>query len=100
MRFRNLNKWDDTAACASLLLFAQTLDEMLFDYSLDTYKASVMHSGLLCREGITTIKQVEAGNIMPPNIHHVTAELCTNLEKDPCRSGIDAVAHCGLFSEA
>jgi hypothetical protein len=82
MRFRNLNKWDDPAGCTPLIYFAQLLDEMLFDFSLDTYKASVMHTGLLCREAIQTIKNVEQGNIKEPNVWHVTAELLANFEKD------------------
>jgi len=83
MKYRNLSNWDDLAQCSSLVYFAQSLDEMLFDYSLDTYKASVMHTGLLCNEAIRTIREIEAGNIKLPNIHHVTAELCLNFEKDP-----------------
>jgi hypothetical protein len=83
MRFRSLKKWDDPTACAPLVYFAQLLDEMLFDFSLDTYKASVMHTGLLCREALQTIKEVEAGNIKAPNIGHVVSELVASFEKDP-----------------
>ncbi len=82
MRFRNLKKWDDPEGCAALVYLAQLLDEMLFDFSLDTYKASVMHTGLLCREAIQTIKEVELGNIKAPNVSHVTAELLASFEKD------------------
>ena len=82
MRFRNLKKWDNPAGCSALVYFAQLLDEMLFDFSLDTYKASVMHTGLLCREAIQTIKDVELGNIKAPNVSHVSAELLANFEKD------------------
>lgn len=82
MRFRSPNKWDDLAGSSSLLFFAQILEEMLFDFSMDTYKASIMHSGLLCLEAIQTINEVEFGNIAEPNIGHVIDELCANLEKD------------------
>lgn len=88
MKYRSLKKWDDLAQCGSLVYFAQLLDEMLFDYSLDTYKASVMHTGLLCREAVSTIREIEAGNIMLPNIRHVTAELSLNFEKDPVAKAI------------
>jgi len=88
MKYRSLKKWDDLAHCGSLAYFAQLLDEMLFDYSLDTYKASVMHTGLLCREAIRTIREIEAGNIMLPNIRHVTAELSLNFEKDSVAQAI------------
>ncbi len=82
MRFRNIRKWDNPTNSASLLYFAQILEEMLFDYSLDTYKTSIMNTGLLCIESIQTIDEVEAGNIKAPNINHVLAELCANLERD------------------
>lgn len=82
MRFRSLKNWDDPAGSTSLLFFAQILEEMLFDYSMDTYKASIMHSGLLCIEALQTIDEVDSGNIAEPNIGHVIDELCTNLEKD------------------
>lgn len=82
MRFRNLKKWDNPSGCAALVYLAQLFDEMLFDFSLDTYKSSIMHTGLLCREAIQTIKDVELGNIMAPNVSHVTTELLANFEKD------------------
>lgn len=56
---------------------------MLFDFSLDTYKASVLHAGLLCVEALQTLDEVDAGNIAAPNINHVAAELYSNLERDP-----------------
>lgn len=82
MRFRSLKKWDDPAGSAALVFFAQILEEMLFDFSMGTYKASVMHSGLLCVEALQTIEEVERGNIAEPNIAHVIEELCSNLERD------------------
>lgn len=75
MLYRNLTKWDDAAKTPSLLYFAQLLEEMLFEFSLDTYKPSVMHTGLLCSEARSTIEAVEAGTIKAPNIFHVTAEI-------------------------
>lgn len=82
MLFRKLTKWDDAAKTPALLFVVQIIEEMLFEYSLDTYKASVMHTGLLCQEARTTIVDVEAGNIKAPNIAHVSAELAACLEKD------------------
>lgn len=83
MRFRSLKKWDDPAGSAALLYFSQILEELLFEFSMDTYKAPVMHSGLLCVEALKTINEVERGNIAEPNIAHVVEELCSDLEKDP-----------------
>lgn len=83
MKFRNIEKWDNPSDSKGLLFFAQLLEELLFDYSLDTYKPSVMHVGLLCSEAINTIKEIERGVIKAPNIWHVTYELCSCYDKDP-----------------
>jgi len=82
VRYRKLTKWENPSQCAGLIFFAQLLEEMLFDFSLDTYKASVMNTGTLCLEALQTIREVELGNIKAPNIHHVVAELCSNFERD------------------
>lgn len=63
MKYRSLAKWDDINGCRSLVYFVQLTEEMLFDFSLDTYKTSVMHAGLLCNEAIDTIKDIRKGII-------------------------------------
>lgn len=52
------------------------MEEMLFHYTIDTYKPSVMGISLLVHEALTTIEEVEKGNIKEPNIKHVLEELC------------------------
>lgn len=93
MKFRSIEKWDDPANSQGLLFFAQLLEEMLFEYSLDTYKPSVMNTALLCHEALQTIEQVEQGNIKAPNIGHVIAELCATFEKDPVAQAIVAIPY-------
>lgn len=82
MKLRQLTNWVDPTKCNGLVYFAQIVEEMLFDFTLDTYKASVMHTGLLCAEGLQTIEEIENGNIKAPNLRHITAELCSCYEKD------------------
>jgi hypothetical protein len=82
MKYRSTKKWDDPSGSRALLYFAQVMEEMLFDFSLDTYKPSVMHSGLLVAEALQTIDEVNAGNIKEPNIGHVLSELSQSLERD------------------
>jgi len=82
MKFRRLKNWSAPQGCGGLIYFSQLLEEMLFVFSLDTYKASVMHTGLLCREASNVIREIELGNIKQPNIIHVNAELCSAFEKD------------------
>ncbi|WP_219013314.1 HEPN domain-containing protein [Shewanella algae] len=82
MKFRSLRKWDDIENSKGLILFAQMVDELLFEFTLNTYKPSAMNTSLLIREAIQTHKAVEAGTIQKPNLGHILNELCENLDKD------------------
>jgi hypothetical protein len=83
MKFRTLRKWDDVGASKGLVFFAQMVDELLFEYTLDTYKPSAMNTSLLIREAVQTNEAVERGSIQKPNLKHIIDELCENLDKDP-----------------
>lgn len=82
MKFRTLYKWDSPETCKALIYFAQLLDEMLFDYTLDTYKPSVMNTPTIGVETLKTITDVDTGIIQPKNLEHLTAELLHNLLND------------------
>jgi hypothetical protein len=82
MKFRSLHKWDDAQGSKELILFAQLVDELLFEFTLDTYKPSAMNTSLLVREAIQTYIGIESGTIKGPNFKHVIDELCENLDKD------------------
>lgn len=97
MRFRNLGKWDDPENSSGLVFFAQMLEEMLFDFSLDTYKSSVMHTGTLCYEAVQTIEEIELGNIKSPNLGHVCLELCSSFEKDSVAQALSPLSTEAIF---
>lgn len=82
MKFRSLYKWENVDGQENLIFGAQLLEEMLFHYTIDTYKPSVMDTPLLVHEALTTIEEVERGNIKEPNIRHVLEELCDSFDKD------------------
>ena len=82
MKFFSLKKFRNPEDCRALVYFAQLFEEMLFNFSLDTYKPSIMHVGLLCFEALQTLDEIDEGNIAEPNIHHVAAELVFNLSID------------------
>ncbi|MBP64035.1 MAG: hypothetical protein CMJ62_21130 [Planctomycetaceae bacterium] len=82
MRFRKLTKWEQPENCQPLIFFAQILEELLFDYSLSTYKPSAMNTSLLCGEARETIIEIEKGVITKPNLDHILRELLENLSKD------------------
>jgi len=82
MRFRNLKKWKNLADCELLLYCAQLIEELLFDFSLDTYKPSAMNTSLLCVEALNTIIDIEKGIIDKNNLEHIVVELVSNLRRD------------------
>ena len=82
MKFRTLRNWTDPANSEGLIFFAQLLEELLFDYSLDTYKPSAMNSSLLCLEAMKLVRDIEEGHIDKANLSHVLKELLLNLRKD------------------
>lgn len=82
MRFRNLHKWSDSPDLAGLLFFAQRLEELLFDYTLDTYKPSALNAPFLCAEAIGTIDDVEAKLINSSHLTHITDELSWSIKGD------------------
>ncbi|HEC75275.1 MAG TPA: hypothetical protein ENI26_13040 [Methylophaga aminisulfidivorans] len=82
MKFRSLHKWDDPQESKELILFAQLVDELMFAFTLDTYKPSAMNTSLLVREAIQTYLAIESGTIKGPNLKHVINELCENIDKD------------------
>lgn len=65
-----------------MLFFAQRLDELLFDYTLDTYKAPALNAPYLCQEALDLIADIESGNIDSANIDHVLSELEWSLRMD------------------
>jgi hypothetical protein len=82
MKFRNLKKWKNVAETELLLYCAQLIEELLFDFSLDTYKPSAMNTSLLCIEALNTIIDIEKGVIDKNNLEYIVSELISNLRRD------------------
>lgn len=82
MRKLNTNHWTDTNALEGLLFFSQSVDEMLFDYTLDSYKPSALNSHLLCLECLTQITEVKNGFIQKKNLQSIVDELKFSLNAD------------------
>lgn len=82
MRFRNLVKWSNPNSLIGLLFFAQRMEELLFDYSLDSYKPPALNSLFLCKEALSLIEDIEAKLIEPANLESVLEELRWALSND------------------
>lgn len=82
MKFRTLRNWEKPEELEGVVFFSQMLDELLFPYSLDTYKPSAMNTSTLCIEARNLIKDIENELIDAANLPHVIKELALNLKKD------------------
>lgn len=47
MKQGDLSNWTDIDACKNLLLFAELVDELLFDYSIPSNRISTLNSHFL-----------------------------------------------------
>lgn len=82
MRYLDSKHWSDLDKLSGLLFFAQTIDEMLFDYTLDSYKPLALNSRLLCVEALSTIEEIKNGFIQKKNLQPVLEELKWSFSSD------------------
>lgn len=82
MRKLETKHWRDIKELEGLLFFAQLLDEMLFDYTLDSFKPLALNSRTLCIECLTTIDEVRDGFMKEKNLQSVIEELKWSLNRD------------------
>ena len=82
MKYRGLRNWDNPKSLGGLIFFAQLIDELLFDYSLDTYKPSSLNTCTMCLEALSLINDIENEVIDGANLKHVIDEFIYNLKKD------------------
>lgn len=98
MRFRSLEKWENLAESKGLVFVAQLVDELMFDYTIDTYKPSAMNTALLIKEAVDTVAAIDAGVVMKPNLKHILDELCENLKSDKVAENLLSVDINGVTS--
>lgn len=82
MRLKIYKKWHADPDMALVLYLAQRLDELFFDYTLDTYKPPALNCIFLCREALELIKDIEDEIIDPAHLDHVLDELKWSLSSD------------------
>ena len=64
---RNLKNWSNVPSMQGMLFFVQRMDELLFHYSMDTYKTPTLNIKLLLREYLETIEQIKEGILKEKN---------------------------------
>ena len=83
MRRPNLSKWEKPDELAGLLIFAQCLDELLFDYSLDTFKAPALNLHISVLEVRSLLTRLVDGRLSVSAVKHAVDELEYHLRMDP-----------------
>lgn len=88
MRLKNLSRWKLDSSLDGLLFFAQRMDELLFDYTLDTYKPSALNAPSLCIEALNLIAAIESELIDQAALPYVLDELEWSIQNDPVAKGL------------
>lgn len=83
MKFKNISNWKRTSELDGLLFLAQRLDELLWDFTLDTYKPMALNAPFLCIEALAVIENIESELIEPANLKPVLEELVWSVQHDP-----------------
>lgn len=82
MKKPNLTRWALTPDLECLSIFANLIDEITFNYTTDSYKASALHSMSLIDELLQTIENIDNGVIREGALQSVIQELRWCIEHD------------------
>ncbi len=101
MKFKNIKRWKLSPALDGMLFFAQRLDELLWDFALDTHKPPALIAPFLCKEALDLIEDIEAELIDPQSLKSVLEELLWSVQNDPiAKSLLDLpIEHYVLLTE-
>ncbi len=83
MKFKSLKRWSLKPELDGLVFFAQRLDELLWDFTLDTYKPLALNAPYLCQEALDLIDDINANLIEESNLKHILEELSWSVSSDP-----------------
>lgn len=83
MRKPNLTKWNDDDGLQGLLIFAQALNELLFDYTLDSFKTPALNLHLSIMEVRVLVSQLVEGRLKEGALSFCVEELEYHLKNDP-----------------
>lgn len=67
----------------TLIFFIERLNELLFDYTISTFKPRALNTTLLSEELINIFEEVENGVLDAKNIEHIFEELKWSYKTDP-----------------
>ncbi|PKG85743.1 hypothetical protein CXF85_02840 [Colwellia sp. 75C3] len=82
MRFRSLEKWEVSPEIEGLIFFAQRAEELLFDYTVDSYKPMSLNAPFLCEEALSVIGDIKKELLDKANLRPILEELSWSLKHD------------------
>ena len=75
-------KWADLDNCQNLLLFAQAVNELIFDYSIPSHRLPTLNSHYLCYDAISAIDAIDNHGVPEGTIKPIVEELFYSLKND------------------
>jgi hypothetical protein len=91
MQKLNLEKWSKDPELEGLLFFAQAVYDMLFDYTLDSYKVPALNTHSRCLEGLVFTDMVSRGLIpqkYQKSLDPIIAEFLWSFKNDQIIKGL------------
>ncbi|MCK0132600.1 hypothetical protein MWU59_13915 [Flavobacteriaceae bacterium F08102] len=82
MKYLEPKYWKYEKKLEGLLYFAQVLNEVLFDYSIDTYKPNALNAHSITHEALNLLRKVRSKHIPDGNLKPVKEELLLLINKD------------------
>ncbi|MDN5309791.1 MAG: hypothetical protein PWP14_1185 [Methanolobus sp.] len=82
MSIYSTEHWDNSEDLDGLLFFAQLMKEMLFNFTIDSYKAPIFTTYSLCDELIDAYDLVKNGFLSDISINSIKEEIIWSLEND------------------
>ena len=79
----NLSRWILNDETRNILFFAQLIEELLFNYSIDIYKVPVCDAKVLCRELLQILGEADVSGFDETDFRPVLEELIQEIQKDP-----------------
>ena len=79
---RGLKNWKDISDLQGMLFFVQRMDELLFHYSMDTYKTPTLNIKLLLHEYLETVDNIKEGVLKDKNELPIFEEIVWSLKGD------------------
>lgn len=83
MRTNSVSTWSNDLMDKGLVFFAQSIEEMLFHHSHDSFKVPTLNFKFLCYDILETISNIEDNTLDAGNLHPLIDEFKISYKRDP-----------------